>query len=490
MMVVSLLMFLAGCNRSEGTSPAPAAEKPRATKRPAARKSATEASHSDGNDPATRKETTPAKPDPPQRIIRPTLKVPQYDQQRLAELGIRRYESKHLVLYSDIAPERARGLPALMDEAYLAWEDYFGPLPPDTEGTPFQMIGHIMADRERFRDAGVLNDEVPNFAHGINRRQLFWMVDQPSDYYLRHLMLHEGTHCFMMALPNASNNFVWYMEGMAELFGTHGKDESGKMQFRIIPERRELVEGLGRILLVEKEAQEKGPRTIAEITSLAPGDYFQNDAYAWSWALCAFLDGHPKYRDRFRQAGSVVTSGGRAEIDLPQIYKDHWADLSEEWLVFAGNLCHGYDIERTVLELAPGKPLADRSAPIDVAADRGWQSSGVLVERGKSYRIKAAGRFVLAEEPRPWESEPQGVSIRYHAGLPLGMLVAAIRSVPPPAKPPHTTMLDVLPIGRERVLKPAVTGTLYFRVNDYWNELSDNSGSVQVTIEELFAGKE
>src|SRR5262249_46379722 len=161
---------------------------------------------------------------------------------------------------------------------------------------------------------------------------------------------------------------------------------------------------------------------------------------------------------------------------LPQIYKDDWPDLCEEWLVFAGNLCHGYDIERTVLDLAPGKPLAGRSGPIEVAADRGWQSAGILVERGKSYRIRASGRFVLAEEPRPWECEPQGVSIRYHAGLPLGMLTAAIRSATPLAKAARTIMLDVLPIGRERVLKPAVTGTLYFRVNDYWNELSDNSG--------------
>ena len=160
------------------------------------------------------------------------------------------------------------------------------------------------------------------------------------------------------------------------------------------------------------------------------------------------------------------------------------SDLSAEWLVFAGNLCHGYDIERTLLDLTIGKPLQGARREVETAADRGWQSSGILVERGKSYRISARGRFVLATEPKPWESEPQGVSIRYHAGLPLGMLVAAINSPAPLSKPPYASMLTILPIGHAQVFMAPVSGTLYFRVNDYWNELSDNSGNVQVTIEE------
>lgn len=494
LIIAGLSLTGAGCDRSQQKGSAPDEDQPQATRRAKAKNGAgtkrgSEGNAAEGSSGATINANRAA-PDPPQRIVRPTLKVPTYDEQRIADLGIRRYESKHMVLYTDLAPEIARELPPVMDQAYAAWEEYFGPLPPDLEGNTFQMIGHIMTDRERFRDAGILNEEVPNFAHGINRRQLFWMMEHPSDYYRRHLMLHEGTHCFMMALPNPTNRYVWYMEGMAELFGTHALDAGGRASFRVMPPRREAVEGLGRILLVESEDREKGPRTIAEVTCLEPGDYFKNDAYAWSWALCAFLDGHPRYRERFRRAGSVVTSGGSEQIDLGQTFQSDWDELSEEWLVAAGNLCHGYDIERTVLDLAPGKPLAGSggAARIDVVADHGWQSSGIRVERGKRYRIVGTGRFVLANEPRPWESEPQGVSIRYHAGLPLGMLVATIRSVPPPAKRPHTTMLDVLPIGRERVIEPAVSGTLYLRVNDFWNELADNSGRVQVTIDEVGGG--
>ena len=61
---------------------------------------------------------------------------------------------------------------------------------------------------------------------------------------------------------------------------------------------------------------------------------------------------------------------------------------------------------------------------VSVAADRGWQSSGVRVDAGKSYRLRAAGRYQVADRPQPWPCEPGGVSIRYYRGRPLGILLA------------------------------------------------------------------
>ena len=85
----------------------------------------------------------------PQRVVRPSVKVPQHDDRRLAGMGIHRYESRHLVLYTDIDPELARPLPSLMDQAYAAWVDYFGPLPPDRERSDFQMIAENHRGRSR-----------------------------------------------------------------------------------------------------------------------------------------------------------------------------------------------------------------------------------------------------------------------------------------------------------------------------------------------------
>ena len=44
-------------------------------------------------------------------------------------------------------------------------------------------------------------------------------------------------------------------------------------------------------------------------------------------------------------------------------------------------------------------------------------------------------------------------------------------------------MLDIIPIGRDTVFTATVTGTLYLRVNDFWSELGDNSGAVEVKVE-------
>jgi hypothetical protein len=428
----------------------------------------------------------PAKVEAPQRVVRPTLQVPKYDENRLLELGIQRYESKRLVLYTDIDPELARPLPGLMDQAYAAWEEYFGPLPPDSAGTEFQMVGHIMSDRALFHEAGILTDDIRIHLEGVFRKQVFWMNDQPIDYVRRHLMVHEGTHCYMVAFPNPTNRFVWYMEGMADLFRTHVTDAAGHTRFRVFPTDRDNFPGLGRTPLIEKEVHKTGPRRVEDVSGLLANDFLNYDAYSWSWALCAFLDGHPKYRDRFRKIGEVVVGRSHAPLDLRQIYMSDWTELAEEWLVFAGNVCYGYDIERTTLDFRPGQSLASAGDRIDVeiAANRGWQSSGVLVEPGQTYRIAATGKCVLATAPRPWESEPQGISFRYHAGQPLGKLVATIRSPALSETSPYTTMLHVVPIGRELQFAPQVAGTLYFRINDFWNELGDNSGSYSVVISE------
>jgi hypothetical protein len=428
-------------------------------------------------------EVPPSRPEP-LRTVRPTFPLPVYDEQRLEALGIRRYESKHLLLYTDIPAELAKPLPPLMDQAYAALEDYFGPLPPDRDGKDFQMVGHIMADRGLFQEAGLIKGDAQILLEGVYRNQQFWMKDQPIDYYRRHLMVHEGVHCFMVANPNPTNRFVWYMEGMAELFRAHQTDRDGKTRFRLFPSDRDTFGGLGWIRLVDDDRRSTGLRTIDAVTAMQVNDFQKYNAYAWSWSLCAFLDGHPRYRDRFRRIGNLVTSHSDATLELQKVFQDDWPQVSEEWLVFAGNLCYGYDIARTVLDLTPGRPLekAGGTAELDVAADHGWQSSGILLEQGQTYAISASGRCVVATEPKPWESEPQGVSIRYHAGQPVGKLVATIRSQTLSETSPYTTMLTVLPIGREARLTPRITGTLYFRVNDFWNELADNSGSVHVNV--------
>ncbi|MGQ0633012.1 MAG: hypothetical protein ACT4QC_00215 [Planctomycetaceae bacterium] len=454
----------------------------------------------------------PAAKAPPQPVYRSSDDRPRYNDERLKVVGIERYESPHLRLYTDIGADLAQPLPPLMDAAFAAWEEYFGPLPPDREGALFQMTGQVMAAQGPFREAGLLPEDLPAFPHGRNRGRRFWMNDQVEDYYRRHLMLHEGTHCYMTAVPNALSRHVWYMEGMAELFGTHRFDAQGQPQFRVIPDDREAFRGLGRIRLVNDEVKAGRLRTVQQVTALTANEYLQNEAYAWSWALCAFLDGHPRYRERF---GALSREAARDGLSEPwdRRYEADRDDLEEEWLLFASHLCHGFDLERAAIDFRAGVGLAEgASARAEIAADRGWQSSGVHVEQGKSYQVTARGRFIIANAGRdaapsgasgapasaandgdrlnrPWECEPQGISFRYYDGRPLGMLIGMIRAAPRPAQPPHTTTLDVIPLGREATFVAPCAGTLYLRLNDYWNELADNAGTVDLQLQPATAAE-
>ena len=145
---------------------------------------------------------------------------PQHDDARLASVGIHAYESAHLKLYTDLEPELARPLPPLVDKAFAALAEYFGPLPQTGRNTPYQLTGYLIVERDRFQAAGLLPEELPQFFHGRYRGREFWLNDQTQDYYRRHLLIHEVVHGYMTAEPGPKPP-RWYMEGMAELFGTH-----------------------------------------------------------------------------------------------------------------------------------------------------------------------------------------------------------------------------------------------------------------------------
>ena len=417
---------------------------------------------------------------------------PQRDDEKLAQVGIHRYESKRLRLYSDIRPEIARTLPPVIDAVYDAWVSYFGPLPPNPERSEYQITGYVMADRAVFREAGLLPENLSGFQHGRHRDSEFWMDDQEFDYYRTHLLIHEATHCFMTVLRSMRDvPPAWYMEGMAEHFGAHvlPAEPGGTIRFRVIPHNKTDFAGFGRITLVRRDIAAGRFHTLDQVLRLKAPEYFRDEAYAWSWALCYFLDTHPRCRDRFRQLGDCLTFNAFEEM-FDDLFRADLPELRTEWALFAHNLQESYDVERTAIEFASGSPLTGpRDArTAEIAADRGWQSGGVLAEAGADYRIMASGQFTLAQEPRPWLSEPQGISFRYFGGRPLGELHAAIRASEP-APNGAERMLQVMPIGREATIRAPVTGTIYFRLSDSWSELADNTGSVQVTIERVGDGE-
>ncbi len=399
------------------------------------------------------------------------------DDATIRAAGIRKLVSQHLTLYTDVGSSPAIDeLPAVFDLAFPQWCAYFGR--DEKKLTDWRINAFLMADKERFRPNGFLPDDLPGFLNGRSRGHEFWFNEQTTNFYRRHLLLHEGTHCFMET-QFGSCGPPWYMEGMAELLGTH-RWENGKLALGIIPASRTDSPGWGRIKYVKEGFAANGGQTLGQIFAFPGNAYLKTEPYDWSWGLATFFDGHPKYRERFRSGFSEVTERDFS-TRFQARFKDDWPRIQEEWQLFIGTMEYGHDLSRTVIDFAPGKPLPAAGDKIVVAADQGWQNSGVVVEAGKKYRLKATGRFQVVGGAKPWLSEANGVSLRYYRGNPLGVLLAAVRT--DPFTPSETSgLLQPTVVGLTSEFTPKKSGTLYFKVNDSPAELADNTGTLTVDV--------
>lgn len=404
--------------------------------------------------------------------------LPQYEEASLQEQGIRKVSGDHLIVYTDLAAEKVRPALRLLNQLYPFLVKRFGEPSSTQPPQTWKITGHVMADRELFRTMDLLPDDLPSFPAGISRDKVFWILDQVTDYYRNHLLLHEATHCFMDSALGGRGP-AWFAEGNAELMATH-RLVGSEMRFAEMPQSKNEVERLGRIEMVQDAVAESRGNTVKEVMSL-PYALFDDDntAYAWAWALCAFLDGHPRYQQRFGGLHRWVLEPD-FNLRVRRLYADDWDELTEEFQLFAANLSYGYDLKRCTLDFRAGEPIPENETrEVVVASDRGWSNTGLRVEAGSRYELRAVGRFSIADEPRVWYSDAGGLSFRYAQGKPIGRLVASIRDDRPTSR---SSMLDVLDVGLSSHLAPERSGTLYLRINDDWGQLGDNRGELRVTI--------
>ena len=173
--------------------------------------------------------------------------------------AIRRLTSTHLTLYTDLpsSPE-VDALPQLFDQAFPQWCAYFGIDP--AQHANWRVRGYLMCSREAFAAAGFIPGNLPDFASGYSISDSIWCLDQSSEYYRRHLLLHEGTHAFMHSLVGGVGP-AWYAEGMAELLATHLLVD-GKLKLNYFPTVRVEVSKWGRIEIVQTDYAVRKAKTL------------------------------------------------------------------------------------------------------------------------------------------------------------------------------------------------------------------------------------
>lgn len=402
------------------------------------------------------------------------------DNSRVADAGVFVSSGDHITLYSDIDdPDRRQRWVQLFDAAVDQWCKIFDIDAAQTE--PWRMTAVVMEDQTRIQNAGLIPDDLPEFPAGFNRGHEFWVYLQKDDYYTRHLILHEGTHAFMQWFLSSSGP-PWYSEGMAEWIALHRWDGQTLTLNQSITDKSQ-TPGWGRIALIEKQLAEAKPKSLNQILNTPPGAFRDVNAYAWSWAACEFLAHHELSKQTFAGLPDRLTERplARFNVGLRSELDAHWETLSRDWLLYINESDYGTDIAAAALR--PAVTHGDNQ--FEISAKTSWQSTGITVSPGDQWSIVATGDFIVgrstgpAGTSRPWRCEPNGVTVEYYNGHPLGKLMAAV--IGDAAGP-------VTPIAVGRSPAPVrftESGILSLRINESPAKLGDNDGGLKVTIEKL-----
>ncbi len=388
---------------------------------------------------------------------------------------LRYLSGKHLELITDLPPrEDVDDLPAVFDAAVVLWAKYFEL--PDPQFQSFRPRAFLMKDPQRFRRAGFLPSDLPPFPTGFYRDGRIWLYEQPVAYYRRHLLLHEGVHAFCEELLGGSGS-PWYSEGIAEYLALH-RWLDNRLQVGINPVAPDEVPFWGRIKLLRQAATSGKPLRLPEVMQFGADAHRQLEPYAWSWAAVFFFENHPAYREPFALCRQHLADRSPAfSQQLVSRYGSNWSHVQLEWYVFIHELEFGYDLSRASLQFEPPRSENAASFSVTLRADQGWLITGIHLEKEQPVQFSARGRYQLAQQPSIWWCEPQGITLHYYRGKPLGALLAAIV----PDQDPTTMSRPVL-VGKGLIWRPEHSGRLCLKINDSPALLADNAGQLQIVV--------
>ncbi len=412
--------------------------------------------------------------------------------------GLRVLEGDHLVLVTDRPAREGDGvdeLPAVFDAAWPHWCRHYG-LDAADHGD-WRAFGCLVVDRERFRAAGLLPDDLPEFANGFCAGRRIWIHDQSNAAYRRHLLLHEGVHAFTITLRSLDTP-PWYTEGIAEYLATHrlapvapagsaGSSPRERFAPTPLPAQAADVEQLGRIERLRQLRRAAACPGFDAILAAPAADHRDLSAYAANWAAVTFLARHPASAEAFRAAERGPLD---RRFNARLAASPGWdaAEVARDFDAFTDEIDYGFDFARARIDWSPGLPLDD-SRTVDVPAGSGWTNTGCRLRAGDRYAFTASGRCLLEVLPADpatgsaavrIETEPAGISMRWYRGRPLGrLLVAQWGENPTDGGRPRFV---VIAEGQRGEFQAPGDGVVYCKLNESPGELADSAGRFAVEI--------
>lgn len=426
------------------------------------------------------------------REINPTIVASfEIDEGLVRAAGIQKIPGQHIDLYTDVREsEKVDELVGVFDESVNQWCAYFK-IEPD-KAKHWKIRAFLIADEDdpsRFQQAGLMPDHLPSFKAGFQRQHDLWLYLQPGNYYTRHLLIHEGTHAFMLWFLRGYGS-PWYGEGMAELFGVH-RWNGQKLELLYRLRDRSESENWGRVKQIKDERDAGTAMSLSDVLNIPPTAFLDVRFYAWSWAGCEFFAKHEKTKVEFAKLPQFA---GLDSTEFNQQFgrriQNNWVELERDWVLFVAEMEYGYEIQRGSLSQAHPveAKFGSMSSKFRIASNRSWQSTKVKIKKGDRVRITGSGEFIVADDrgSRPWGCQSNGVTIRYYQGHPLGMLQAGILN--PGAKTAQEqvkALIDPIPVGFSAEIIAPSDGILCLRINESPAFLDDNQGALEVTVEKL-----
>ena len=188
-----------------------------------------------------------------------------------------------------------------------------------------------MKEQEPFRRAGLYPANLPEFANGYNVGSQIWVYDQPSDYYRRHLLLHEGTHAFMLRwLGGAGRPGTW------KAWPNCSPPIAGKkqVQLAIMPQaQRKCPTGAA-----SRSSRTTSPPvrglSLIDIMKYDAHAHSKVEAYGWCWAAAWFLDHHPLTKPPSPTCKNRRATALEFSKHFYEKLKNDWPRISEDWQIF------------------------------------------------------------------------------------------------------------------------------------------------------------
>ncbi len=392
-----------------------------------------------------------------------------------------RRSGRYIDLVTDLeSTAEAEILVTSFDAAVPQWATFWQLEPEALTG--WKVEAFVIRDRSLFQQQGLIPDHIPNFPFGYASGNSVWVLAQPSEYYTRHLLLHEGVHSLAFSAFGGAGP-TWFMEGSAELLATHS-GQAATTEINQIPANRESAPYWGRFKLMDQLRGQGDVPAIENVMRYPPSLSGNVATYGWSWAAAMLMSAYPDYRPAWLAAahnGKQAGPGFNRQF-YRQISQKKWPVVAARWRIMCDDLDYGFDWDREQVAISEEDPLWDgKPLEIAVAADRGWQSVGVRLVPGTRLQLRGSGQVVLDTDPKPWVSQPDGITFRYHRGRPLGQLLACV--LPNAAEDgDHVRPLDIVAVSDEATLSIDQHSWLLLRINDEVGDLANNSGAYDVKI--------